>query len=178
MSGETPVEPGLFGDEEGAPSPFSGGRADEVRASIGRPKGARNRKSVDMEKWYFAKGYVDPVQRLGELVSEDPRVLVAWFDENAGTNLDGSKRAGPSILEVVRMQIAAAGELMPYLHGKMPTRIEVTDERLPALLLALGTNQLDEARQVADDRALSAGRLIEGETLETPANPGLSEGEQ
>lgn len=165
MSGETD----LFGDDEGAPSPFSGERADAARARIGRPAGARNRKSVDVERWYFAKGYVDPLQRLAELVTEDPRVLVEWFDEHAGVDAEGNKRRGPAILDVVRMQIAAAGELMPYLHGKKPTQVEIIDERLPTLIIVSNSNQLEEARQLLDRRqaALSIGApLVEAEAKE------------
>lgn len=167
MSGEGD----LFGDDEGldedAPSPFSGAAADEVRARIGRPRGARNRKSRDFERWYQAKGYVDPLQRLAELVSEDPRVLTAWFDENAGVDARGRKRAGPSILEVVRMQISAAEALAPYLHGKKPVKVEVVGDQLPMLMLALGTNQLAEAEAIEQRKALSAGApLVEGEASE------------
>jgi hypothetical protein len=165
-------EPELFGAGEGAdgpfqdtPSPFSGPSTDALRAKLGRPRGARNRKTEAFEKWFFAKGYVDPAQRLAELLSEDPRVLVEWLDEHAGFDAEGNRRRGPSILEVVRMQIAAAGELMPYLHGKKPTDINITDERLPTLIIMAGDNQLDQARQLLEARqaALSVGAaLIEG----------------
>lgn len=163
MSGETD----LFGDGEGAPSPFSGPETDAVRAKIGRPAGARNRKSEAAEKWYFARGYVDPLQKLGELISEDPRVLVAWFDEHAGVDAEGNKRRGPSILEVVRMQIAAAGELMPYLHGKKPISVEIEGQLLPILAILTGDNQLAQATRIEQGRTLSIGSPIEeGEAKE------------
>lgn len=164
----------LFGPFEGAPigekngqaegdrdwredGAFGGVETDAVRARIGRPAGARNKRDADAERWYFAKGYADPMQRLGELVSEDPRVLQAWYAEHAGLDSDGKRRTAPTLLEVVNMQIKAAGELMPYLHGKKPLEVLVTDERLPALMIDLSTNQLAEGRALALEKALSIG---------------------
>lgn len=140
-----------------AESPFGGEATEAARKRIGRPAGARNKRDADAERWYFAKGFVDPLQRLGELVSEDPRVLQAWFAEHAGFDSDDKLRTPPSLLEVVRMQIAAAGELMPYLHGKKPLEVVVGDERLPMLMIDLGTNQLAEGRAIGAARALSIG---------------------
>lgn len=169
--------PGLFdpagGDEESTPSPFSGepgGATEQLRAKIGRPAGARNRKSVDFERWYFAKGYTDPLQRLAELVTEDPRVLVAWFEEHAGVDGAGKARPAPPILDVVRMQIAAAAELAPYLHGKKPVSLELPDGALPALFILAGEDQLGQAQQLLDAKrralAIGAGPVVEGEANE------------
>lgn len=175
MSGGNPDEPGLFGASVGAPagefgaqaerhweedSPFRGEVTDLVRGKIGRPPGARNKRDADAERWYFARGFTDPMQKLGELVSTDPRVLQAWFAENAGLDSDGKQRSAPNILEVVNMQIRAAGELMPYLHGKKPIEVVVGDERLPTLIVDLGTNQLAEGRAIGEQRALSIGAPV------------------
>lgn len=157
---------GADGPSEPAPSPFSGaagGATEAARARIGRPPGARNRRDADAEKWYFAQGYVDPMQRLGELVSEDARVLQAWFEEHGGLDAEGKPRTAPTILEVIRMQIAAAGELMPYLHGKKPIDLNIIDERLPQLIIAAGTNQLDQARELLARRVLSLGAPVPAE---------------
>lgn len=167
-------EPGLFGDpdaaegpESDAPSPFSGPLADAMRAKIGRPAGSRNKRDQAAEAWYFAKGYVDPLQRLGELVSEDPRVLQAWFADHSGVDAEGNKRPAPTILEVVRMQIAAAGELMPYLHGKKPIDVNVLHELLPTLIIRGDFNQVDQARAIEAAKALSIGSpIVDGDANE------------
>ena len=157
-------EPGLFGDDESTPSPFSaameaaelalGGRAR------GRPPGARNPKSVDFEKWYYAAGFKDPAHFLAEIVSADPMVL--------------ARVAAIGTAEALEMQRRAAGDLMPYLHGKKPTEVVVTDERLPTLIVVTNSNQLEEARQLLDARqALALGVPL---TIDqTPAIPGVSE---
>jgi hypothetical protein len=178
-------EPGLFGDEEGAPSPgfFDAVAEAGERAGVrGRPKGARNKHSVEFEKLYYAKGYRDPALVLGELVSADPRALQAmaledelqrWRDAGG----EGPKPRGPGVMEMMGVIVDAADRLMPYLHGKKPTEIVVTDERLPMLMIITNSNQLEEAQQLlAERQALSAGVPL---TIEqTPANPGLSEGEE
>lgn len=153
-------ENGSDGPVERTPSPFSGepgGATEQARAKRGRPAGARNRKTADAERWYFAMGYADPLQRLGEIVTEDPFVLLAWFREHAEIGKDGNAVGVPSLAEIVRLQIAAAGELMPYLHGKKPVDLNVTGTALPMLALALGTNQIDQALEIEGRRALSVG---------------------
>lgn len=160
-------EPGLFGDEEGAPSPFFRrlGEAEEAMGGRrpGRPPGARNRKSVDFERWYHAAGFKDPAVFLAELVSADPMAV--------------ARVASVKVSDALELQRRAATDLLPYLHGKKPTEVVVTDERLPTLIVVTNSNQLEEARQLLDARqALSAGvPLIEGEASEKPGNAGVSE---
>lgn len=149
---------GSEGPEEDAPSPFFqlvAAAEDVLRGGkIGRPRGARNRKSEAFEKWYFAKGYKDPAQFLGELITADPIAL-------------GQAIGGATRLEVLNLQKAAAAELMPYLHGKKPIDVNVTGELLPTLIIAAGTNQLDQAQQIRDQRALSIGSpIVESEASE------------
>lgn len=177
----------LFGDGEGAPSGFFDAvAAAGERKGIGRPKGAANRHTAEFEKWYYARGFKDPAQLLGELVSTDPRALQAMAIENAAavglTRTVGTGEEAhlvlevPGLIDLVDLQRRAAVDLLPYLHGKMPTRIEIADERLPTLIVVTDTNQLDEARQLLEHRqALSAGQLLE--PGETPAIPGFSEGD-
>lgn len=163
-------EPELFGDEQSAPSPFFKrlGEAEERLGgrARGRPPGARNRKSVDFEKWYHAAGFKDPAVLLAEVISADPLAL--------------ARVAGVKLGEALELQRKAAVDLMPYLHGKKPTEVVLTDERLPTLIIVTDTNQMQEAEHLVEQRrqlALSAGSmLIEGEAVEKPGNAGVSEG--
>ena len=177
----------LFGDDEGAPSGFFDAVAEAgERRGIGRPRGARNRKSVDFERLYYAKGYKDPLLVLGEIISADPRALQAMAVEQAAelglVKVRGSGESAievievPTLLEVVDLQRKAAIDLAPYLHGKKPTQIEMVDERLPTLIIVTDSNQNAEARHLLERReALSLGRpLIEGEAIE---NEGVSDEE-
>lgn len=156
---------GSQGDEEHAPSGFFDAVADAgERRGVGRPKGARNRKSVDFEKWFYAMGYTDPAQRLAEIISMDPRALqqIALEDRKARgeTQQTGTKEDPveivqvPGLLEIIETQRRAATDLMPYLHGKKPTQIELVDERLPVLMVLAGSNQMAEAAKLIEGRAV------------------------
>lgn len=195
MSGERELfevdqEPGE-GDEEGTPSPFfvavdAATVALGGRSRLGRPAGATNRKSKSFEKWFFAMGFKDPAQYLAELMSADPIALRAAI-------------GGDTTLEaVIGIQVKAAGELMPYLHGKKPTDLsDVPDEQLPHLFIMAGTDQLEQGQIILEARrrqaaALSAGSLIDasenndlagesgdrltGDRLTTPEKPENSGG--
>lgn len=167
-----PGNAGLFngdeavaGDDERTPSAFFDAvAAAGERKGLGRPKGARNKKSEAFEKWFYAKGYRDPAQVLAEIMTMDPRALqqIALDDRIARGELQqiGSKDdpvqmvSVPGLLEIVDLQRKAAVDLMPYLHGKKPTEIVVTDERLPILVVASGTNQMAEAAKLIEGRAV------------------------
>lgn len=168
---------GSAGDDVGTPSGFfdAVARAGEARG-VGRPKGARNRKTEAFEKWFYAKGYTDPAQKLAEIVTMDPRALqqIALEDKIARRDLKNIGTAEhpiqavevPSILDMLDLQRRAAVDLMPYLHGKKPTEVVVTDERLPILVVAAGTNQMAEAAKLIDGRAvMSIGQPVEANKI-------------
>lgn len=129
----------------------------------GRPKGAMNRKTQELAAWYQAQGYRDPLQAMAEFLSADPVGIQAFFVKHEKTLKAIGKRtaiAVPSLGAIVKMQMDCAAELAPYLHGKAPIRVDVVDERLPFLVINAGTNQLDQARAIAEGRGLSVGSKI------------------
>lgn len=147
------------GDVEGTPSGFfelvEAAELEARGGRIGRPKGARNRKSVDFEKWFHAAGFKDPAVLLAEIISADALAL--------------GRAASIKVAEALELQRKCATDLMPYLHGKKPIEIDLVDERLPSLFIISGDNQLAQAQKVLDEqrRLLSIGSpLIEGEANE------------
>lgn len=176
-----PGNPDLFddddaprGDDVGTPSGFFDAVSDAgAKRGAGRPLGARNKKTEAFEKWFYAKGYRDPAQVLAEIITMDPRALQAMAAENA-EGLPKTKVGDftmvqlPSLAEIVDLQRKAAVDLMPYLHGKKPTEVVVTDERLPTLMIFTDSNQIAEARRIEGQRlALSLGTpLVEAEANE------------
>lgn len=172
-------ESALDGDEQGTPSGFFDAvAAAGERKGLGRPKGAKNRKTEAFEKWFYARGYRDPAQVLAEIMTMDPRALqqIALDDKIArcelvqgGTKDDPIQLVSvPGLVEIIDLQRKAAVDLMPYLHGKKPTEVLVTDERLPTLMIFTDSNQIAEARAIQGRReALSLGMpLVEGEANE------------
>lgn len=144
-------------------------RTDPDRAAgrpRGRPKGAINRKTADFRDWYAGQGFKDPLVAQAQFLSADPVALQAWFAEHEKTLKAIGKLTGkavPSLIDIVKEQLACARDLAPYLHGKMPAVTDPGDERLPMLVLNLGTNQLDQAKQIVGNR-MSIGAPLENGT--------------
>lgn len=161
------------GDRAGGED-WLGTASASVKRQRGRPKGAKNRKTADFAAWYEANGFKDPLEFMAEFMSANPVELQAFFAEHEKTYKAIGKNVGkavPSLSEIVEEQLACADKLAPYLHGKAPAAILPPDERLPVLVLNLGTNQLDQARQIAGQRGLSVGMPL---TIDASKNNDLA----
>lgn len=179
-------------------NPFADAGAQAQRRGRGRPSGALNLKTKDFERYYSAMGYRDPLKAMAEWLTADPVALQAWFEEHEQRTVsievtrDGEDEAAakadvkvkdvPSLMAIIKEQHAVAVALAPYLHGKKPVQVEIIDERLPTLIVDLGTNQLADARRLAEQRALSVGSPIEGDAErawqgDTNENNDLEDGE-
>lgn len=111
----------------------------------GRPAGALDRGKRHLKEYLAGLGYRDPAVVLAETFSRP-----IWeLQEALNTDPDGipvAKEQRISRAEVFALQLKAAAELLPYLHGKMPAVDVPPDERLPVLVIDTGTNQLDVDR--------------------------------
>jgi len=133
-------------------------------ARPGRPKGAANKKTAEFETWYRESGRRDPLIAMADFITVDPVELQAWFQEHERAVAAVGKKiltVLPSLMDIIKAQISAAGELAPYLHGKQPIRVKIEDERLPMLVLNLGTNQLDQAKTIEGRRVFSLGSALD-----------------
>lgn len=149
-----------------AGDPFADAAELAERRGRGRPRGALNVKTRDFERYYGAMGYRDPLVAWAQFLTRSPIELQAWIEEHERAQVAVGKEirdALPSLLEIVQEQHRCAERLAPYLHGKKPVQVEIIDERLPTLIVDLGTNQIAEARKVADRQALSVGAPIDGD---------------
>lgn len=155
-------------------NPFADAPALAMAKGKGRPRGAINIKTKDFERYYLAMGYRDPLKAMAEFLTADPVALMAWFEKH-----EPKKKLRPSLYRIIREQHQMARDLAPYLHGKKPVQVEIIDERLPTLIVDLGTNQLADARSIAAQRAMSVGAPIEieGETVEANENNDLARDE-
>lgn len=113
-----------------------------------RPAGALGKRSKSLARYFAAKGYRDPAAGLGELASSDPLDLLAWFRQHDEAN-------APSLIEVVRLQAAVRRDLLPYLHAKVPPKID-KGERLAVMILSGST-------EPSDDEAADEALTIEGD---------------
>lgn len=154
--------------------PFAdAGEIADRRRGPGRPKGALNVKTRDFERYYSAMGYRDPLVAWAQFLTRNPVELQAWIEEHEQAQVAVGKEirdALPTLFEIIQEQHRCAERLGPYLHGKKPVQVEIIDERLPTLIVDLGTNQLADAARLAEQRALSVGH-----TIDVDADPGEDE---
>lgn len=175
-------DPELFDDEPDDLGPFSdagsarrrqiaegelkrpGGKDGNQEPRKGRPRGSLNRKTADFERYYAAKGFDDPLVAMARFLTADPVELQAWFVEHERTIKAIGKKTGqavPSLIEIIKEQHTVASQLAPYLHGKKPVQVEIIDERLPQLVINLGTNQIDQMREIGEAKAMQIGQVID-----------------
>lgn len=93
---------------------------------IGRPPGAVNRATADWRAYILAR-YPSPLVALAETYSRPVEVLAAEL--------------GCTKAEAMAMQMRAAAELAPYLHGKMPVEVNLNGAGLVSLTLITGQAQ-------------------------------------
>ncbi|WP_321337922.1 hypothetical protein [Breoghania sp.] len=160
-----------------------------ARRGPGRPKGALNRKTEQLQKLWSARGFKDPLMLQGEFMSSHPADLWRWFvteqakvdglspAEAIAKAMLGKLDGVPTIPEIVAMQLKTADQVAPYLHGKMPVRDDDgEDERLPVLVVDLGTDQVSQGRYAGGaDEPMSIGAPVEGQSEQ---NQGLSGNEE
>lgn len=163
----------LFDDDEFGADPFADAgealarqRPEETigKKRPGRPKGSLNRKTKDFEKFYQAQGFRDPLVAMAQWLTADPVSLQAWFQDHElpTGNPDGKLvKEIPSLISIIKEQHAVASVLAPYLHGKKPVEVAIIDERLPTLIVDLGTNQLEEGEAIAGRKAMSLGTTVD-----------------
>ena len=83
------------------------------RRARGRPEGSANKRNAEVFDYLEARGFKAPELRLMEIISADPRELAKA--------LAGPHCISPGfekVMEVLRMQVQAARELMPYKFAK------------------------------------------------------------
>jgi hypothetical protein len=84
----------------------------------GRPKGSKNKTTDQLSKYLLAKGYVHPAEALAQLISK-PAVELA--DELSISVKDGTVMP----VDALKVQVAAAKELLPYFASKKPQDVQV-----------------------------------------------------
>ncbi len=91
------------------------------RRARGRPAGAGNLRNEQTFDYLEALGFKAPERRLMEVISADPRQLAAALAGHNRVEDVPFDRA----LDVLKLQLKAAGDLLPYKLAKKPQSIEV-----------------------------------------------------
>ena len=97
---------------------FDEGAGLETKRSAGRPKGSKNKSTKEWVE-FFLSHHKSPLMFLGSIISEKTSDL--------------ARRTCSDRLDALKVQIAAANALLPYIHQKQPLTVEVKSEELPTI---------------------------------------------
>ena len=97
---------------------FDEGAGLETKRSAGRPKGSKNKSTKEWVE-FFLSHHKSPLMFLGSIISEKTSDL--------------ARRTCSDRLDALKVQIAAANALLPYIHQKQPLAVEVKSEELPTI---------------------------------------------
>lgn len=129
------------------------------RRPAGRPVGAKDRSTVQLQAFMRSRGYRDPAEFLGALVTMDTKVL--------------AKTLCMEYLDALKVQAAAARDLLPYWHRKRPIEVEHTGDGARPLII-----MMDDRRAIAakGDGALSIYDNEENQSLISKLSGGSHDG--
>ena len=120
----------------------------------GRPPGS-SRKTQQLVKWLRARGYRDPLEFLAAIYSADPKVLA----RDLGIE---------DVTDVLREQVKAAVQALPYVHQKLPMQVEhMAAEARPLFVLA----DIVGGKSAAEQRFMSAIDHVDIQDVTPPAAP-------
>jgi len=96
------------------------------RRARGRPKGAANKRNMDMVAYLAALGHRDPMVTLSMIQTADTKELAMAL------GVDSAKGR----LEVAKIQRQAASDMLPYFYAKKPQQLELPDgQQLPTMII-------------------------------------------
>jgi len=91
-------------------------QSNGIRRGRGRPEGAVNKRNDEMFDYLEARGFKAPEVLLMEVISADVKAL--------------ARKLGAEPIEVLKLQIKAAADLMPYKLARKPQAMEIVSKKL------------------------------------------------
>lgn len=127
----------------------------------GRPAGARNRRTGDLERWLLSFGQ-HPAVTLMQIQSTAPEVLM---EASKRTKVHSFQKNGTPNLVTEHMTYEAAQSLrircadivLPYLEGKKPIAIDMTFNGVADMFIEGVTHSADEMAEILDAEYLPVG---------------------
>lgn len=131
----------------------------------GRPPGAKNKSTKAWTDYILAR-YTSPLVMLAEIATRPLPDLAAELMEYAGS-VEGAKPTYAQVMEILKLQVAAAKELAPFIHQKQPTAIQGAENGLINLMIG----DVNVAQVGVEDATDLELEIIDVESVE---NQGLS----
>lgn len=126
------------------------------RGERGRPPGSRNRRNVKFAAYFIGK-FGDPLDVMGEIMSRPIDVLI---DEMEAAQGGDAKHKPVRAIDAMRLKLEAADKAAPYVRGKQPVSIEVSDRKDMVLLVpglnVLGDHDVETMRAAIEEHGLAA----------------------
>lgn len=122
--------------------------AQDRDKKIGRPAGARNRRTVEMANYLLSR-YRSPLEGLAQIAEMDVDLL--------------AKTIGCSKMEALQEQRLCRIALLPYLHSKMPFAVDITNHKI--IHLHIGDVAPGDAPG-DDDHVTIAGEILSRSNIE------------
>lgn len=144
----------------------------------GRPPGSRNRRTQEWVDLILGQ-YRSPLLFLATIYNRTPQQLAEQADLRKWQPALSGEDHGKWVLdtgEALRMQIAAAKELAPFLHQKLPTALEVSGKSAGVILvgeLPVGDSEVGQALAL-----FGVGELAEQNQGVIEAQPQQSDAQQ
>lgn len=113
------TEPSLFDYAESSSSLPAPALSQAEERRRGRPKGATNKSTKEWVEFFLNRVKKSPLEFLGELYAQETDTL--------------ARKIRCERAEALKMQIAAANAVLPYIHQKQPTAVQVQTEELPTI---------------------------------------------
>lgn len=131
-------------------------RAYRMRGQRGRPPGSRNRRNVKFAAYFIGK-FGDPLDVMGEIMSRPLDVLI---DEMTAAQGGDAKHKPVRAIDAMRLKMEAAEKAAPYVRGKQPVSIEVSERKdlvlvVPGLSMG-GDTDAEEVRAAIEEHGLAA----------------------
>ena len=143
------------------------------RNGPGRPKGAGNKRTEKVAKWFVAH-YGHPLAALGEVINTPPDVLYEQMILAQGGEWKNKRVTGKDAME---FWLTCVKEALPYVEGKQPIAVDVSG-KADAVIFIPGLNapanfsaeQLRTATENLGIEAIEAAgiRMPSGELLTSP----------
>jgi hypothetical protein len=120
----------------------------------GRPKGARNKASKQVAKYFISK-YGNPLDVLGEIINTPVDLMVDQLKLAQGGE---AKHKPVRAMDAVNLRLRAVDIVMPYLYGKQPITVDVNG-KADVILNIAGMTDPAHLASYADGGELSAEAL-------------------
>ena len=128
--------------------------SNAVRRGVGRPEGSGNKRNAETFDYLEARGFKAPEVVLMEIASADTRLLAARL-----AGLDDPKHVPfDRALEVLKLQLKAAADLMPYKLARKPQQHEIRKASLH--LFMAGNLSPEQLQQIEQNQMLSVDALV------------------